>query len=82
MIPPHIQNGSEVEYTEAHEGKIQKLIRKYKKAKKAINGALVQVGTAVAIFAPNLDDEYKAGVAGLGGLVSLVVIYYSTNEKE
>ena len=61
---------------------MRKIIAKYRKAKKAINGALVQVGTAIAVFAPDASDEYKAAVTGAGALVSLIVIFYSTNAKE
>ena len=58
-----------------------KLLKKVRKFKKAVNGALVQGATAVAVFAPQYDDKFKAAAGVIGSVLTLAVVVISENEE-
>lgn len=53
--------------------------QKLKESRKAVNGILVQVGTLIAMFAPQATQEYQAAIGVVGSLLTALTVYYTTN---
>lgn len=56
------------------------VVKKLRRAKKAVLGVLTEATTLVVMLAPDASDEYKAGVGLVGTIFAGLIIYYSTNE--
>lgn len=55
-------------------------LAKLKRAKKAVVSTLGSCATAVAVFAPQWDDEYKVATGVVGALFTGLITYFTTNE--
>ncbi|HET7454380.1 MAG TPA: hypothetical protein VFJ76_02555 [Solirubrobacterales bacterium] len=59
----------------------RKRTKKIKEGRKAVNGILVQVGTLVAMFAPQASEQYQAAVGVIGSILTALTVYYTTNHQ-
>jgi hypothetical protein len=61
--------------------KTQKILDKLRRARKAVAAGATSVGTAVAMFVPDYDDEYKVGVGVVLGIISAAIVYFTPNQE-